>query len=157
LTRAAVDSTLSGGLTNLMLATQATAARMRVRHAGSIVNVASMYGMVSPQPELYRDHPQYHNPAAYGAAKAGVIQFTRYTACHLAGSGIRVNCLSPGPFPRDEVRNDAAFAERLCERVPLGRVGSPEEIVGPALFLLSDASSYVTGHNLVVDGGWSAW
>ena len=116
-----------------------------------------MYGLVSPQPETYEAFPEYHNPPAYGAAKAGVVQFTRYAACHLAPRGIRVNSVSPGPFPRAEIRAHAGFVAELAKRVPLGRVGDAEELAGPIAFLLSRASSFVTGHDLVVDGGWTAW
>jgi gluconate 5-dehydrogenase len=157
LTREKAEATVSSCLTELMLATQAAARRMLRVGEGAIVNVSSMYGIVSPQPATYVDFPEYHNPPAYGAAKAGVIQFTRYAACHLAPHGIRVNCLSPGPFPRDEIRRQRGFTAELCKRVPLGRVGEAEELVGPLLFLISEASSFVTGHNLVVDGGWTAW
>jgi gluconate 5-dehydrogenase len=157
LTREKAEASVSGALTDLMVATRAVAQRMVAGGGGAIVNVSSMYGMVSPQPATYEEFPEYHNPPAYGAAKAGVIQFTRYAACHLAPRGIRVNCLSPGPFPRPEIRAQQGFVSELCKRVPLGRVGDADELVGPAIFLLSGASSYVTGHNLVVDGGWTAW
>lgn len=148
---------LASGVGDVMLVTQAVAARMIPLRGGSIVNVASMYGIVSPQPATYRAHPQWHNPPAYGAAKAGVIQFTRYAACHFGAYGIRVNSVSPGPFPRDEIRRERAFTAELAARVPLGRVGNAEEIVGPVAFLLSRAASFVSGHDLVVDGGWTAW
>ncbi len=123
----------------------------------SIVNVASMYGKVSPDPRIYGDSGQ-NNPVHYGATKAGLIQMTRYLACHLADRNIRVNSVSPGAFPRPEVGETAPdFLGRLEQKIPMGRVGRAEEVIGPVLFLLSSASSYVTGADLPVDGGWTAW
>ena len=156
-TRAEVEATLSGGFTNCLTAAQAAARRMIPHGRGSIVNIASMYGLVSPQPAAYREHPDFHNPPAYGAAKAALLQYTRYAACHLAPHSVRVNAISPGPFPSPEVEEHPAFVRELKARVPLGRTGRPEELVGAVIYLLSDASSFVTGTNLVVDGGWTAW
>jgi NAD(P)-dependent dehydrogenase (short-subunit alcohol dehydrogenase family) len=123
----------------------------------SVVNIASMYGSVSPDPAIYGTSGA-NNPPHYGAAKAALIQFTRYAACHLAADRIRVNCISPGPFPAAKyLERDPQFAERLSAKNPMGRVGDPMELQGPLLFLASDASSFVTGVDLAVDGGWTAW
>jgi NAD(P)-dependent dehydrogenase (short-subunit alcohol dehydrogenase family) len=128
------------------------------RTAGaSVVNVASMYGSVSPDPSIYGTSGA-NNPPSYGPAKAGLIQFTRYAACHLAAEGIRVNSISPGPFPSQRYFDqDLSFRDRLQQKIPMRRTGDPQEIRGPLLFLASDASSYVTGIDLPVDGGWTAW
>ncbi|HYM79308.1 MAG TPA: SDR family oxidoreductase [Candidatus Dormibacteraeota bacterium] len=123
----------------------------------SVINVASMYGSISPDPRIYGTSGA-NNPPYYGAAKAGLIQLTRYTACHLAPERIRVNCISPGPFPNKKyLEQDPGFHDRLKDKNPMHRTGDPCELQGPLLFLASDASSYVTGINLAVDGGWTAW
>jgi NAD(P)-dependent dehydrogenase (short-subunit alcohol dehydrogenase family) len=134
--------------------------RLAAQSAGgaSVINIASMYGTISPDPRLYADYPGRQNPPFYGAAKAGLIQLSRYLACHLASDGIRVNAVSPGPFSPPRVQEELPeFVRRLEERVPLGRLGRPDELAGVVVFLASDASSYVTGINLPVDGGWAAW
>ena len=122
-----------------------------------VINVASMYGFVSPDIKMYNSCDQA-NPPFYGAAKAALLQWTRYAACELGSQGIRVNSISPGPFPADIVKqSQPEFVDRLAKRVPLGRVGTANEIRGPILFLASPAASYVNGANLVVDGGWTVW
>lgn len=121
-----------------------------------IVNIASMYGMVAPDFSIY-GNTDFDNPPSYGASKAGVIQFTRYAASELAKYNIRVNSISPGPFPNEEVQKHEDFIKRLESKNMLHRIGSPHELKGAIVFLASPASSYVTGHNLVVDGGWTAW
>jgi NAD(P)-dependent dehydrogenase (short-subunit alcohol dehydrogenase family) len=123
----------------------------------AIINISSMYGMVSPDPRIYGDSGS-NSPPFYGAAKAALLQFTRYAACHCAADGIRVNAISPGPFPGPAVATtQPEFAARLCDKVPLGRTGAPNELKGAVVFLASDAASYVTGINLPVDGGWTVW
>lgn len=124
---------------------------------GAVVNIASMYGKVSPDPAIYGDSGK-NNPPFYGATKAGLIQLTRYLAVHLAQRNIRVNSVSPGPFPPPSIAQAApAFHAELCRKTPMGRIGAAEELAGPVLFLLSDAATYVTGVDLAVDGGWTAW
>lgn len=132
------------------------AAAAQAGHA-SVVNIASMYGWVSPDPRIYGDSGM-NSPPFYGAAKGGLLQLTRYLAAHAAAESIRVNAVSPGPFPPERVRKaDEDFHAKLRNKVPLGRVGEAEELKGALLFLASDASTFVTGINLPVDGGWTAW
>lgn len=123
---------------------------------GIILNIASMYGHVAPDYRLY-EGTNFTNPPSYGAAKAGVIQLTKYLASFLAPDGIRVNCISPGPFPHPSTQKHDSFILRLNDRNPLNRVGQPHEIKGAVALLCSDASSYITGQNICVDGGWSIW
>ena len=126
----------------------------KTRRSVSVINMASMYGSVSPDPRLYGDSGQ-NSPPYYGAVKGGLLQLTRYLAVHLAPDNIRVNAISPGPFPAS--LKDRRFIGGLKNRVPMNRIGTPDELKGAFLFLASDASSYVTGINLPVDGGWTAW
>ena len=128
---------------------------LREAGGGRIINVASMYGVVAPDFALYAEASQFLNPPHYGAGKAAMIQLTKYFASYLGLENIQVNCVSPGAFPTDAVRQNAAFEGELQRRIPLGRVGEPQELAGAFVFLCSPAASFVTGHNLVVDGGWT--
>lgn len=124
---------------------------------GVILNIGSMYGHIAPDYRMYKGVPQA-NPPSYGAAKAGIIQLTKYLASFLAEYQIRVNCISPGPFPFEEVINQfPEFKQRLCDKNPMGRIGKPHEIKGASVFLCSEASSYITGQNICIDGGWTIW
>jgi gluconate 5-dehydrogenase len=128
---------------------------LRENGGGTIINVASMYGLVAPDFRAYDGHPQFLNPPHYGAAKAAVIQLTKYFASYLGPENIRVNCVSPGAFPTARVQEHAGFVAELEQRIPLGRIGRPQDLAGAFVFLSSPASDFVTGHNLVVDGGWT--
>jgi NAD(P)-dependent dehydrogenase (short-subunit alcohol dehydrogenase family) len=120
----------------------------------SIVLIGSMYGVVGSYPDVYAG-VSIANPVAYQVLKGGIIQMARHLAVYWARDGVRVNCLSPGPFPGPQA--PAELIERLRMKSPLERMGTPEELKGAIVFLASDASSYMTGQNLVVDGGWTAW
>jgi len=150
------QKTMDGAVTPSFVLSRALAERMKARGSGSIVLFSSMYGMVAPDPRIYLP-PMIPNPIDYGAAKAALLQMTRYLAVHYGPTGIRFNCITPGPFPKPAGQGgDSAFVGRLAARTALNRIGRNTEIVGPTLFLLSESASYVTGHSLVVDGGWTA-
>ena len=132
--------------------------RMAERRRGSIIQTASIYGLLAPDQRIYEGSDYLgrpiNTPAIYSASKAGVIGLTRYLASYWGAAGVRVNTLTPGGV---ESGQNATFQARYGARVPLGRMAQIQEMQGAVLFLASDASSYVTGHNLVVDGGLSAW
>ncbi len=124
---------------------------------GNILTIASMYGHIAPDHRMY-DSERFSNPPSYGAAKAGVIQLTKYLASFLSPHGVRANCISPGPFPFESTQKENPdFVARLAAKNPLNRIGKPHELKGAAALLCSDAGSYMTGQNLCVDGGWAVW
>ena len=143
--------------------TQRLGAKMKEQRRGSIINIATMYASVAPRPELYEGTDAL-NPPGYSASKAALAAFTRYTASFWGASGIRANTISPGPFSNTEdvgtgqnaVREDSPFVEKLKGYTVLGRIGRPVELCGALVFLASDASSYVTGQDFRIDGGWTA-
>ncbi|EGB14000.1 short-chain dehydrogenase/reductase SDR [Pseudodesulfovibrio mercurii] len=143
---------LETNLTAPFALTQAAIPFLRRTGHGSVVNIGSTYGVVGPDMSLY-DDTKMGNPAAYGASKGGLIQLTRYLATVLAPD-IRVNAISPGGVARGQ---DPKFVERYVARTPMGRMATEEDMKGALLFLASDLSAYVTGQNLMVDGGWTAW
>jgi NAD(P)-dependent dehydrogenase (short-subunit alcohol dehydrogenase family) len=151
---ASFRETLDVNIAGVFNATEVFGAAMCEAGRGSIVNIGSLYASIAPIPALY-DHidPPFTKPAAYGASKAAVVNLTRYYARLWGPYGVRVNALSPGGVRGGQ---DAEFVRKYNERVPLGRMAEPADLVGPMLFLATAASAYVTGLELRVDGGFTA-
>jgi 2-deoxy-D-gluconate 3-dehydrogenase len=147
---------LDVNLTGMFLVCQATASVMKENRKGSIINICSTYGIAGPDQRLYESlgEPRLYKPVYYTVSKAGVLGLTKYIATYYEGTEIRCNAISPGGVERD---HDRSFRDAYSQRTVLGRMAYPHEVKGAVVFLASDASSYVTGTNLVVDGGWTAW
>lgn len=152
------NQSLAVNLTGMFLCAQAVAPAMLRQERGVVVNISSIYGLVGPDQRLYeRDDaaaPRSFKPVDYSVTKSAVLGFTKYLAAYWAGRGIRVNTLTLGGVYND---HEPEFVRRYSERAPLRRMADRGEYCASLLFLLSDASSYMTGGNLVVDGGWTAW
>lgn len=151
-----VEKTLVSGILSPIFVSQVAFEKMT--QGGSLINIASMYGIVSPDFRIYRESGM-GNAIEYGATKAAMIQMTKYLAVKGAPRGIRVNSISPGPFSKPGTFDNGKewFRDELTAKVPLGRVGENRELKGAVAFLASDLSSYMTGQNVVVDGGWTVW
>jgi NAD(P)-dependent dehydrogenase (short-subunit alcohol dehydrogenase family) len=126
--------------------------QMKKQGSGAIVNVASQYGVIGPDFTVY-ENTKMTSPAAYSAIKGGIINFTRYLSSYFGEFGIRVNCMSPGGVFDNQ---NPIFVNNYEKKVPMRRMGIPQDMADPIVFLLSDSASYITGQNLVVDGGWTA-
>lgn len=150
------NQALEVNLTGMFLCCQAAVQPMLDQGGGTIVNICSMYGLVGPDQRLYqrKGHPPQYKPVYYSVTKAGVIGLTKYLATYYAGKNIRVNALTPGGVYDG---HDQEFIQAYAARAVLGRMAQKEEMNAALLFLASSASSYMTGANLVVDGGWTAW
>lgn len=154
MTRSQWEAAMAVNASGLFVCSQVFAEQMKAQGGGgSIVNISSIYGMVGPTFPIY-EGTQMTVPPDYAFAKGGIINFTRYLATWYAPYGIRVNCISPGGYYAGQPET---FVRNYERRVPLGRMAHWNDLKGAAVFLASDASQYVTGQNLAVDGGWTAW
>lgn len=150
---------MSVNIDGMFLVAQAVGRHMISRgQGGAVVQTSSIYGLVGPDPRIYEGSSYLggpiNTPAVYAASKAAVVGLTKWLATHWAQHGIRVNCLVPGGVSSGQ---NSAFSEHYAARVPLGRMAQANEVVPALVYLASDASSYVTGQVLAVDGGWTAW
>lgn len=145
----AIDINLKG----VFWCTQIVSEQMQKQKSGTIINIGSIYGVVAADPRIYGKSAR-NSSEIYAATKAGVIHMTRYLAVYLAPHGIRVNAISPGGVFNHQ---DPEFVKNYCHKVPLGRMGNDTDLQGALIFLASDASAYITGHNLLVDGGLTLW
>jgi NAD(P)-dependent dehydrogenase (short-subunit alcohol dehydrogenase family) len=140
-------------LTGVFLCCQSIGKQMIKQKSGNIINIASTYGLVGPDQRIYGKSGQ-NSAIFYAATKSAILNLTRYLATYWEGKGIRVNTFSPGGVENNQ---DPNFIKRYSKKTPLGRMAKKDEYVGSMIFLASDASSYMTGSNLIVDGGWTAW
>lgn len=146
-----------GNPAQYFVAAQQAVTHMRKVGGGSIINIASMYGVVASYPDTY-EGLSVNSPVDYHACKGAVVHLTRHMAAYWAADNIRVNAVSPGPFPKTDMKGALPeFIERLEKKTPLGRMGLPHELKGLTVLLASQAGSYITGQNILVDGGWTAW
>jgi NAD(P)-dependent dehydrogenase (short-subunit alcohol dehydrogenase family) len=152
------DRVIDVNLKGVFLCCQTVGAQMAAAGRGSIINIGSTYGLVSPDQRIYEYRRSqgvpFFKPIAYSASKSGLLNLTRYLATYWGARNVRVNMLTLGGV---QSKQDARFVNEYCARVPMGRMARADEYNGAVVFLVSDASAYMTGSNLVIDGGWTAW
>jgi NAD(P)-dependent dehydrogenase (short-subunit alcohol dehydrogenase family) len=152
------DRVMEVNVKGVVLCCQVVGAKMAEAKRGSIVNISSIYGLISPDQRIYEYRKKgdvaFCKPVAYSTSKSALLNLTRYLATYWAPQGVRVNTLTFGGVFNNQ---DQEFLKGYCAKVPLGRMAREDEYNGAAVFLLSDASSYMTGSNLIIDGGWTAW
>ena len=146
---------IDGGLNQFFDCIKSCISFLKLSENGKIINIASMYGIVVPDLGIYQGREEFLNPPNYGVSKAAVIHLSKYYAMYLGKYNINVNSISPGPFPSEDVQKDKEFIKRLEHKTKLKRIGRPVDLLGIILLLSSSASSYITGQNIVVDGGWT--
>ena len=152
------DRVMDVNVKGTLLCCQVFGREMADGNGGSIINISSIYGILSPCQDIYdfrrTEGDEFYKPVAYSVSKSAILNLTRYLATYWAKAGVRVNTLTLAGVFNNQPQE---FLEEYCKRMPVGRMAEAEEFVGPVILLASDASSYMTGSNLVVDGGWSAW
>jgi len=156
LTKEAWNHALEISLTSHFTCIKAVSPIMLKAQKGSIINIASLYAFLGTDQRIFAPIGK-KSPIHYSVAKGGILQMTRYLATLWAEKCIRVNAISPGHFPPKRAPERPDYIHELTTRVPLGRIGQPDDLAGVVVFLASEASSYITGQNIVVDGGWSVW
>jgi NAD(P)-dependent dehydrogenase (short-subunit alcohol dehydrogenase family) len=152
------EKVMSVNVKGTFLCCQVFGGRMAETGGGSIINVSSIYGILSPQQDIYeyrrKQGTVFYKPVAYSVSKSAILNLTRYLATYWAKKGVRVNTLTLAGVFNDQTQD---FLDAYCSRIPVGRMADPDDYIGAIVYLASDASRYMTGANLIVDGGWSAW
>jgi NAD(P)-dependent dehydrogenase (short-subunit alcohol dehydrogenase family) len=149
-----INKVISVNLTGIILCCQVFGEQMKIQRNGSIINIGSIYGLVGPDHRIYPDFSKMNTPVAYSVSKGGILALTKYLATYWGTKNVRINCLTFGGVYNGQPKE---FVENYSRNVPLGRMANIEEIVGVSLFLGSDASLYMTGENVIVDGGFTTW
>ena len=153
-----LDKVIDVNLKGVFICSQVFGGEMAKNNYGSIINIASVYGIVSPNQDIYeykrKNGQLWYKPASYAVTKSAILNLTRYLATYWAKKNVRVNTLSPAGIFNNQ---DKEFLDEYKKRMPLGRMAREDEMNGAIIFLASDASSYMTGSNLIIDGGWTAW